>query len=281
MLKFLFSFFFFSFFSCSHSVLIGDKDHSIEETPNQVIWFQIAGLDWEHFALLKFPSLNDQLQTAPEKAICTGEIWQYSLSELRPTAFDSFFTQLSGSSLAPKSCKKEEGSYLWNYFQQDDYKNFLFETYNQKNDSLSFFLEECDINNAFESVSNLEQLKTLNLSKKSFVLVRDFMYRDFLKRREFKKALNWLSQLNDTILSFYKKKNRLILVTSSSPVKIEYPKQGKKWGDISSFLNIKRSGLVAPLFAMGAGSERFCGFYNEASLFSRFSHKSKKKLFFQ
>ena len=31
-----------------------------------------------------------------ENFLCRGEIWDYSISELRPRAFDSFWSQLSG-----------------------------------------------------------------------------------------------------------------------------------------------------------------------------------------
>ncbi|MBP9674558.1 MAG: hypothetical protein KBD63_05640 [Bacteriovoracaceae bacterium] len=122
-----------------------------------------------------------------------------------------------------------------------------------------------------------------------FVLIfRDFSYYHLLQKNDLKSARNIL-QMWERNYSYWlqlaqKDPHLLILITSSAPFKINFPKTGTTWktvaekGEGVSFVG---QSLQAPLFVKGASAENFCGFYEETDILPRLlqSMQKRSKLF--
>ncbi len=91
--KFLFFLF---FLGCSQVHRIGLKEHTFSEQPRKIVWLQIAGFDLNHIGLLKFTNWNKSRGSVLTNLICTGNTWQYDLYDLRPTAYSSMYSQVTG-----------------------------------------------------------------------------------------------------------------------------------------------------------------------------------------
>ena len=72
----------------------------------------------------------------------------------------------------------------------------------------------------------------------------------------------------------------LILVTSSAPLKLDFPSAGKNWSEFDkkgAGVVLRSSGLVSPIYATGARSENFCGLFEEAQVLERVMLSPKKQ----
>ncbi len=98
---------------CSLVRTLNMKEHNFGRQAKHIVWFQIAGLSEEHFAMLKFSKKDEGALTSIERASCLGNVWSYNLYKIRPTAEDAFIAQLTGSNDIVDSCKKFEKKYVW------------------------------------------------------------------------------------------------------------------------------------------------------------------------
>jgi hypothetical protein len=107
--------------SCAQVTSIGLKKHEFGKVPLKVIWLQIAGFDSDLFPLLKFQKNMEEQRLNVENFLCRGETWDYSFSQLRPNAFDSFWSQYSGKrDVDTKSC--EVNPPFWQLIQGEGYQ---------------------------------------------------------------------------------------------------------------------------------------------------------------
>ncbi len=103
------------FFGCSQVHRIGLKDHTFSAHPKKVVWIQVAGFDLNHIGLLKFTGWNKSRGTVFTNFICTGSTWQYDLFDLRPSAYSSMYSQVTGKNNSTgNTCKDYENSPYWN-----------------------------------------------------------------------------------------------------------------------------------------------------------------------
>jgi hypothetical protein len=112
--------------------------------------------------------------------------------------------------------------------------------------------------------------------RKTFFVIRDNQFRSLLKKRKVLKARDRLREIDDLHRFFLKqsKKSKItIVVSSSSSLKVDFPRMGKDWARFEKNgkgFSHQSSSLNSGLWASGVGAENFCGIYNEAEVFKRF-----------
>ena len=114
------------------------------------------------------------------------------------------------------------------------------------------------------------------VSKKHFMLIRDFSYLEALDKKDFVKARTVLSDLEralaEALIMAKNSNDYLVLVTSGDSRFVDYPDQGKQWFEFEKNTfkpTVKRTKLTNLVIATGARSENFCGVYDDSQIFER------------
>ncbi|MCO4792503.1 MAG: hypothetical protein KC493_02230 [Bacteriovoracaceae bacterium] len=113
--------------SCSRIQTINLKEHSFGRTPDTIIWLQIAGLQEEHFALLRFNLQASNKMTSFEKSTCLGKAWAFNLYDLRPKVKSSFVSQMVGSNNIKSTCQDYKQDPFWKIDKDEAYSVGIFE----------------------------------------------------------------------------------------------------------------------------------------------------------
>ena len=113
--------------SCSKVQTVNLKEHSFGRQPENIIWFQIAGLQEEHLAMLRFNLQNANKITSFEKATCLGKAWAFNLYDLRPDIKSSFLSQTMGSNNIKGSCEDFKQVPVWKRSNEKSYSVGIFE----------------------------------------------------------------------------------------------------------------------------------------------------------
>jgi hypothetical protein len=145
-------FFIFALVSCARVQTLNLKPQAYSERPKHIVWVQVAGFSEDHIPLLKFNVADTSFKTSLEQLSCVGKVWNYNLYELRPTAGNSFFSQLSGSKNIKGTCEDAQVPAIWSYLDNLGYSGAILE--NGASDTESI-----------ERVLACEQNKTLDLAR--------------------------------------------------------------------------------------------------------------------
>lgn len=123
---------------CTQVTSLNMKKHVFGLTPEKIIWFQVAGLDLEQVAMLRFKESASNA-TSFERSLCSGRAWAYNLFELRNPAHASFVAQTTGKMNVQNSCEDSELKPLWSYLSEEGYKTLVLENGATPSQSFSSF----------------------------------------------------------------------------------------------------------------------------------------------
>ncbi len=112
---------------CAQVTSLNLKKHQFGQIPTKIIWIQVAGLQEEHLAMLKFSNQSAEYKTSFEEFICIGKSWEYNLFKIRPKAYSSFQSQLTGKKNIQNSCNDYSLKPVWKYVLPKNYKVGVFE----------------------------------------------------------------------------------------------------------------------------------------------------------
>lgn len=118
---------FFFILGCTQATSLNLKKHQFGKIPTKIIWIQVAGLSVEHLAMLKFSYPSRTQKTAFEQSLCHGNMWEYNLFELRPSANMGFLSQLTGKKNIKNNCSDFDKKPIWKYMTPKGYKAGIFE----------------------------------------------------------------------------------------------------------------------------------------------------------
>ena len=124
---------FFSFFlvfvtlSCARVQTLSLQPHIYSERPKHIVWIQVAGFSEEHIPLLKFNVADTAFKTGIEQVSCLGKIWNYNLYQLRPSAQNSFLSQLNGSKNIKGTCEDAQTPAVWSLLGDIGYESAVLE----------------------------------------------------------------------------------------------------------------------------------------------------------
>ena len=311
------------FSGCAQVTSLNLKKHQFGLQPTRIVWIQVAGLDHEHLAMLRFsyPTANDK--TALENSMCTGLAWSYNLFSLRPSPQESMLSQITGKKNITGKCEDFSQKPIWDYLIANSYRAGIIEIDAREEESLIqpkcqsgnqdftkgtvfwsmrpqppkgaeeyvpsvpqkfvsgqvYWDKTCRMNGCGSalraSVTSLYSQFERNVAKSIFI-IRDFSYRHELERRNFNGAREVLRDIDKSVESFYQladtRNDLLVVVSGAAGIDLEFPLEGKDWQKFDmkgAEVYPRRGELSVPVFARGARSENFCGFYEESQLFDR------------
>ena len=103
------------FFGCSSPSTLNLKGKSFNLGPTKIVWFQIAGFSEEHLSLLKYAASQENRKLSFENSHCFGKAWRHNVFKLRPTAFESFMSQMTGRRNFKSACEDFKIKPFWLY----------------------------------------------------------------------------------------------------------------------------------------------------------------------
>lgn len=125
---------------CAQVTSLNMKKHEFGFLPTKIIWFQIAGLEEEQLAMLRFQYAGER-KTAFEENTCIGKSWTYNLYNLRTPAEASFLAQLTGKKNVKMNCQDAELRPIWSYLSNNGYNTGILEVGANNKQSLVSFNE--------------------------------------------------------------------------------------------------------------------------------------------
>lgn len=126
------------FMGCAQVTSLNLKKHQFGLIPTKIIWFQIAGLEEEQIALLRFDQTTDK-KTSFEENICYGQTWNYNLYKIRNTAEATFLSQMLGKKNVKENCEDTKLRAIWDYIYPNGYVTAVLESGATDNQSLLNF----------------------------------------------------------------------------------------------------------------------------------------------
>jgi len=139
---------------CAQVTSLNLRRHQFGMQPSKIIWFQIAGLDEEHLAMLRFGYPTVDNKTVLESSVCVGHAWSFNLYHLRPTPAASFLSQLTGKKDIQDSCTDWKHRPLWNTLTGHGYVSGIIEVDSRGKESLAA-ARECEDGQNFLGDSTL------------------------------------------------------------------------------------------------------------------------------
>lgn len=149
--------------SCSRVQTLNLKTHDYSDRPKNIIWFQVAGLQEEHLAMIKFSVSKGHQAASFEKMSCMGKAWNYNLYGLRPSAGEGFLSQIVGSKNITGTCRDFSQKPFWKYVNEAGYKVGIFESLAGKR-SLSYS-KDCAEGRGFLGQSTLWKMEHSDSNK--------------------------------------------------------------------------------------------------------------------
>jgi hypothetical protein len=127
-----------SLMGCAQVTSLNLKKHQFGVVPSKIIWFQIAGLEEEQIATLRFLKPSDT-KTSFEDSICYGQTWNYNLYQLRNSSESTFLSQMTGKKNIKNSCEDTSLRPIWNYISNSGYETVTLENGANPRQSLLWF----------------------------------------------------------------------------------------------------------------------------------------------
>lgn len=131
----------FTVMGCAQVTSLNLRKHQFGLLPTKIIWFQVAGLEEEQIAMLRFQQSAGK-NTSFEENICIGKTWNYNLYKLRNPAEVTFLSQMTGKKNIKNTCEDAEMRPIWNYIASNGYITGIFESGAKANQSLTA-LNQC------------------------------------------------------------------------------------------------------------------------------------------
>ncbi|MCK5882082.1 MAG: hypothetical protein KAG61_00215 [Bacteriovoracaceae bacterium] len=167
-MKRIFLVFMLLFAGCSKVRTINLEPHTFSSRPNHIVWIQVAGLDEEHLAMIRFSKNSANIKTALENSQCVGSMWSYNLFKLRPSSELSFLSQLNGRKNLDGTCKDYDLKPLWSYTDRLDYTAGIFESQTSGDDLYKKTLDCKKNSEYFDSTYFWKMGKAPNKAKANF-----------------------------------------------------------------------------------------------------------------
>lgn len=116
-----------SLLGCAQVTSLNLKKHQFGLLPTKIIWFQVAGLEEEQIAMLRFQQTGEK-RTSFEENTCVGQTWNYNLYKLRNSAQSTFLAQMTGKKNIKNNCEDAEMRPIWNYIFSNGYNTGILES---------------------------------------------------------------------------------------------------------------------------------------------------------
>jgi hypothetical protein len=116
----------FSLMGCAQITSLNLQKHQFGILPLKIVWFQVAGLEEDHISMIRFRQPSE-MRTSFEQNICFGKSWTYNLYQLRPSAKNSFMSQITGKKNIEGTCEDTDQRPIWSYLSESGYQTGILE----------------------------------------------------------------------------------------------------------------------------------------------------------
>ncbi|HXH73770.1 MAG TPA: hypothetical protein VNJ08_02325 [Bacteriovoracaceae bacterium] len=120
---------------CAQVTSLNLKKHQFGIQPTKIIWFQVAGLEEEQIAMLRFQDAAER-RTSFENNTCMGKTWNYNLYNIRNASYSTFLAQLSGKKNIKGDCTDSALKPMWGYLGPNGYTTGILEVSSKEEQSL-------------------------------------------------------------------------------------------------------------------------------------------------
>lgn len=162
----------------------------------------------------------------------------------------------------------------------------LSEKTNFKTSSV-YYDRSCSTGECFSTFArNVEAIYNNHFKNKEnhLFIIRNTKFQKAILDKNIAKAKEELGQINQ-IVSFFqkvadKRTDLLVLLTSASPLGVEFPRSGREWENFEASKKYdlhKQTKLIGTVMASGARSENFCGMYEQSEIMSRIFSGAKQQ----
>lgn len=121
---------------CAQVTGLNMRRHQFGRQPTKIVWFQVAGLDNEQLAMLRFSFPTSSEKTTLESSLCVGQAWSFNLYHLRPTPHQSMMSQVTGKKDVAGTCEDWRLKPMWNFLSSNGYKSGILEIDARQEESL-------------------------------------------------------------------------------------------------------------------------------------------------
>lgn len=115
-----------SLMGCAQITSLNLQKHQFGILPLRIVWFQVAGLEEEHISMIRFREPGE-VKTSFEENTCFGKSWTYNLYQLKPSAKNSFLSQITGKKNINGTCDDASQKPIWSYLSSSGYQTGLLE----------------------------------------------------------------------------------------------------------------------------------------------------------
>jgi hypothetical protein len=127
-----------SLLGCAQITSLNLQKHQFGILPLRIVWFQVAGLEEDHISMIRFREPGE-VKTSFEENICFGKSWTYNLYQIRPSARNSFLSQITGKKNIDGTCDDTNQRPIWSYLSESGYQTGILEVgANTENSLVSF-----------------------------------------------------------------------------------------------------------------------------------------------
>lgn len=123
---------------CAQVTSLNMQKHEFGLLPTKIFWFQVAGLEEEQLAMLRF-QYSGERKTAFEENDCIGKSWNYNHYQLRNSPESTFLSQMTGKKNIKMTCEDAELRPIWSYLSGNGYNTGVLEIGANKGQSLASF----------------------------------------------------------------------------------------------------------------------------------------------
>jgi hypothetical protein len=131
-------------FSCTRMGRLNNNKHVFGILPTKIIWIQVAGLQDEHLAFLKFyrplsknsSGKTQEVHQGLENINCLGKMWTYNIYELRPNPKLGFMSQITGKKNIKNNCTDYAHRPIWSYMNDNGYQSAVLENFSENDHGL-------------------------------------------------------------------------------------------------------------------------------------------------
>ncbi|MCY4644331.1 MAG: hypothetical protein OXB88_06890 [Bacteriovoracales bacterium] len=191
-------------------------------------------------------------------------------------------------------CKKEsflKDVVLWRMWPKKGHHFFHAQESGFFEEGKTYYDKSCQKKGCFNSLLiNIRAIMEGHFKgKQKFAfIIRDDTLARYLVRKKMNKIKSYLLEIEKMFEYFVnlekEHSDMLVLLTTSEPRPLELPTRGRQWRDFvrgKDRLIYRKSSVLSPVWALGAGAENYCGLYEEAEVLNRtLNNFTKKRLHF-
>jgi hypothetical protein len=153
--------------ACAQVTKLNLKKHHFGVFPKKIIWFQLDHFSSEHIGLLKLSNPNEKYNPSFNDFSCMGQTWDYTTSNLRPSADEVFLSQMTGKKNIQGKCEDYNYAPTWKYLARKDFLSSYVQRSRKPSGGI-FTAKSCKKEHFYKELYSWNLTKKQNKSDETF-----------------------------------------------------------------------------------------------------------------